>query len=79
MSQSNGYYPTTNFREAIFLRISGVIFVKTEYAPTGQATFFFKQPADLLLSAWGRGDDAGVRVILDGADFFRDEIKRRGR
>lgn len=79
MIGSNGYYHTSNFREAIYLRSAGVIFVRTDYLPSGQCEFYFKQPDDKILSAWAQGNDNGVRVILDAADFFRDEIKRAGR
>lgn len=80
-------YETANFREAVFLRVKGAIYVETKWVekPNNQgnlresAVFVFKIPSDDILSAWVRGDDGGVRAILEAADFFRDEIKRRNR
>ena len=75
----NEFYKTSDFQEAIFLRVSGVIFVTTEWPTPQQAFFVFKKPADTLLSEWATGKDKGVRIVLDAADFFRDEIRRRDR
>jgi len=76
---SNGTYKTTNFQEAIYLRKAGIIFIETQWSSPQQALFVFKQPPDAILSAWQSGDDGGVRAILSGADFFRDELRRRDR
>jgi hypothetical protein len=76
---SNGFYRTTDFREAIYLRKSGIIYVSTSWPTPQQAVFCFKKPSDEVLSAWQRGDDDGVRATLDAADFFRDELRRRDR
>lgn len=86
-TNSNGYYKTNNFREAVYLRSVGVLYIKTEWTiqpdikniPRDTALFVFKTPSDEVRSAWLRGEDNGVRAILDAADFFRDEIKRRDR
>ena len=79
MTTLDNLYKTTDFQEAIYLRQSGIIFVTTEWLTPNQATFVFKKPPDAILSAWQRGDDNGVRAILDAADFFRDELHRRNR
>jgi hypothetical protein len=76
---TNGEFPTTNFKEAIYLRICGVIFLRIEWPTPQQAVFIFKMPSDTVLSAWAKGEDNGVRVVLDAADFFRDELHRRDR
>ena len=76
---SNGFYRTSNFQEAIYLRIIGTPFVSTEWPTPQQAVFVFKKPPDIILSAWATGDDKGVRIILGAADFFRDELHRRER
>ena len=76
---NNGTYSTSDFKEAIFLRRSGIIFIRTDWPTPQQAFFVFKKPTDDVLSAWARGDDGGVRVILDAADFLRDELRRRDR
>lgn len=75
----NNIYQTINFREAVFLRKSGVIFLRTEWPTPQQAVFVFKTPPDNILSAWAKGDDDGLRATLDAADFFRDELHRRER
>ena len=72
-------YETTDFKEATYLRKCGVIFLKTEWPTPRQAVFVFKKPSDEILSDWAKGDDGGVRAILDAADFFRDELHRRDR
>ena len=79
MTTSDNYHRTTDFQEAIYLRQAGIIFVTTEWQNPRQATFVFKKPPDEILSAWQRGNDNGVRAILDAADFFRDELHRRNR
>jgi len=76
---TNETYPTTNFKEAIYLRISGIIFVRIEWPTPQQAVFVFKIPPDAILSAWAKGEDKGVRATLDAADFLRDELHRRDR
>ena len=76
---SNGFYRTSDFRESVYLRKTGVLYVRTEWPTPQQAVFVFKRPTDSVISAWQRGDDDGVRATLDAADFFRDEIKRRDR
>lgn len=76
---SNETYSTTNFQEAIFLRKSGIIFLRTEWPTPQQAVFIFKKPPDEILASWITGDDSGVRAILGAADFFRDELRRRER
>ena len=76
---ADNLYKTTDFQEAIYLRQCGIIFVTTEWFTTKQATFVFKKPPDDILAAWQRGNDNGVRAILDAADFFRDELHRRER
>ena len=75
----NEIYSTISFQEAIFLRKSGIIFLRLEWTSPQQALFIFKKPPDDVLSAWARGDDGGVRAILGAADFFRDELRRRER
>ena len=79
MDKPNGLYRTQDFKEAIYLYKSGVIFVSVEWVDSQRATFVFKQPSDELLSAWQRGDDAGVRPTLDAADFLRRQLNRRER
>jgi len=79
MTTRDKLYRTTDFQEAIYLRQVGIIFVTTEWLTSKQAIFVFKKPPDDILSAWQRGDDNGVRAILDAADFFRDELYRRNR
>jgi hypothetical protein len=76
MSESNGTYSTSDFREAVYLRKSGVIFLKIEW-PSKRALFVFKRPPDEILAAWARGEDGGVRAILDAADFCRSELHGR--
>ena len=84
---SNGFYKTNDFRQAVYLRKVGIIYIRTDWTTELDrnqrqrdiAHFVFKQPSDEILSAWASGDDVGVRAILDAADFFRDEIKRRDR
>ena len=72
-------YRTSDFQEAIYLRKSGVIFIKTEWPTPQRAVFVFKQPPDDLLTAWQTGADGGVRVVLDAADFFRSELRASNR
>ena len=79
MMTSDNLYKTSDFQEAIYLRQAGIIFVATEWRTPNQALFVFKKPPDDILSAWQKGDDNGVRAILDAADFFRDELHRRNR
>ena len=79
MVETNGTYKTADFQEAIYLRVSGVIYVGTEWPTPQQAFFVFKKPPDATLSAWATGQDKGVRIVLDAADFFRDELRRRDR
>lgn len=73
--QNNGLFSTSDFQQAIFLRYAGVIYVSTSWDGR-RAVFHFKKPPDDVLAAWQRGDDRGVRAILDAADFFRDELHR---
>jgi len=75
----NSTYQTTDFQEAIYLRKSGILFIKTEWPTPQQAVFVFKKPPDDILVAWQTGDDGGVRVVMDAADFFRSELRRRDR
>lgn len=75
----NEFYRTSDFQEAIYLRKSGIIFIKTEWATPQRAVFVFRQPSDDILSAWQTGNDSGVRVILDAADFFRGELRGSNR
>jgi hypothetical protein len=79
MVEQNGIYKTSDFQEAIYLRVSGIIFISTEWPTPQQAFFVFKKPPDTVLSAWATGADKGVRVVLDAADFFRDELRRRNK
>lgn len=72
-------YRTSDFQEAIYLRKSGVLFSRTEWLTPQQAVFVFKRPSDDVLINWQTGNDGGVRVVLDNADFFRDELRRRER
>lgn len=72
-------YKTSDFQEAIYLRISGVLFLTTEWPTPQRAFFVFKKPPDEILTAWQTGNDGGVRVILDAADFFRTELRGRNR
>ena len=74
---SNGNYRTSDFQEAIYLRKSGILYIATEWPTERQASFVFKKPPDETLAAWQRGDDGGVRAVLNAADFFRDELRRR--
>ena len=76
---STGNYRTSDFQEAIYLRKSGIIYITTEWPTERQAFFVFKQPTDEILAAWQRGDDGGVRAVMNAADFFRDELRRRDR
>jgi hypothetical protein len=76
---SNEIYRTTDFQEAIYLRKSGILFIKTEWTTPQQAVFVFKKPPDDVLVNWQTGEDGGVRVVMDAADFFRDELRRRDR
>jgi len=73
---SNGNYRTSDFQEAIYLRKAGVIYISTEWPTDRQAFFIFRRPPDEVLSAWQRGDDGGVRAVLNAADFFRDELRK---
>jgi hypothetical protein len=72
-------YSTQDFKEAIYLYKSGVIFVSIEWDDPQRASFVFKQPPDEILSSWQRGDDAGVRPILDAAEFLRRKLNQRNR
>lgn len=72
-------YKTSDFQEAIYLRKSGIIFLNTEWPTPQRAMFVFKRPSDEVLAAWQIGDDGGVRVILDAADFFRSELRGANR
>ena len=76
---NNETYSTISFQEAIFLRKSGILYLRTEWLTPQQAIFVFKKPPDEILAAWARGDDNGVRAVLGAADFFRDELRRRER
>ena len=76
---TNGEYPTTDFQEAIYLRKSGILFLRTEWPTPQQAIFVFKKPSDDILVNWQTGNDGGVRIVMDAADFFRDELRRRDR
>jgi hypothetical protein len=76
MTASNGTYETSDFAEAVFLRKAGAIYLRTAWPTPKRAFFVFKRPPDEVLSAWGRGDDAGVRAILDASDFFHGELRR---
>lgn len=71
-------FSTSDFKEAIFLRISGVIHLRTEFDGP-RAVFVFKAPADDIKAAWASGDDKNVRIVLNAADFFREEIFKRRR
>lgn len=73
---SDSHYRTSDFQEAIYLRKSGILFIKTEWPTPQQAVFVFKKPPDEILSAWQTGDDGGVRAVMNAADFFRDELRR---
>jgi len=79
MMEENGTYRTPDFQTAIYLRISGVIYIGIEWPTPQQAFFVFQKPPDTILSAWATGQDKGVRIVLDAADFFRDELRRRDR
>lgn len=79
MVTANGEYPTTDFKEAVYLRKSGVLFLRTEWLTPQQATFFFKMPSDDIKIAWQTGNDGGVQTILNAVDFFRDELNRSRR
>jgi hypothetical protein len=70
---------TTDFQEAIYLRKSGILFIRTEWPTPQQAVFIFRKPPDDILVNWQTGQDGGVRVVMDAADFFRDELHRRDR
>ena len=72
---TNGFYRTSDFEEAIFLRVSAVVFVRTEWPTPQRAVFVFKTPPDDILTAWATGNDKGVRIILDAAAFFRTELR----
>lgn len=72
-------YSTPDFQEAIYLRKAGVLFLRTEWPTPQQAIFVFKKPSDTVLINWQTGNDGGVRVVMDTADFFRDELRRRER
>ena len=78
MATSNEY-STTDFQEAIYLRKSGILYLRTEWPTPQQAFFVFKKPSDDILVNWQIGNDGGVRIIMDAADFFRDELRRRER
>lgn len=73
----NSTYPTVDFQEAIYLRMSGVLFIRTEWPTPQQAVFVFQKPNDELLINWQTGNDSGVRIVMDAADFFRTELRRR--
>lgn len=75
----NSTHRTTDFQEAIYLRKTGILFLRTEWPTAQQAVFVFNKPTDDVLIAWHTGNDGGVRVVMDAADFFRDELKRRDR
>jgi hypothetical protein len=75
MTTSNGFYRTSNFEEAIFLRNSGIIYVRTEWPTPQRAFFIFKQPPGEVLSAWASGDDRNVRITMLNAEFLRDELR----
>ena len=70
---------TSDFQEAIYLRKAGILFLRTEWPTPQQAFFVFKKPPDQVLIDWQTGNDGGVRVVMDAADFFRGELKRRER
>ncbi len=83
---NNGVFKTSDFRQAVYLYKSGVIYLRTDWQEVpgknglrDTAVFVFKKPSDEIISAWASGNDNGVRATLDAADFFRDEIKRRDR
>lgn len=76
---SNDTHKTSDFQEAIYLRKSGILFIKTEWPTPQQAVFVFRKPDDEILINWQMGNDGGVRVVMDNADFFRDELRRRDR
>ena len=76
---SNGDYKTSDFQEAIYLRKSGILFLRTEWPTPQQAFFVFEKPPTSIMRDWQTGNDGGVRIILDAADFFRDELRRRDR
>jgi len=68
-------YRTSDFQEAIFLRKSGIPYLRTEWVTTQRAVFIFRQPSEEVLSAWAKGDDGGVRIIADAMDFLRSELR----
>ena len=74
------FYRTSDFHEAIFLRVSGVQYLTTEWPPNErQAVFIFRQPPEGLIPAFAAGQDKNVRIVLDAAEFLRDELHRRDR
>ena len=79
MVATNGEHSTPDFKEAIYLRVSGVLFLRTEWPTPQQAFFVFKTPSDDIKINWQTGKDSSVRVVMDAADFFRDELNRNRR
>ena len=73
----NGNFGTSDFQQAIFLYVSGVIFVGIDWTDPQRATFRFKTPPDDILAAWQRGEDLGVRTILDARDLMRRKLGDR--
>ena len=68
---------TTEFLFAAFLRAKGILYIRTDWRTSNQATFVFNLPSDDLLIAWQKADDGvSARALYDSLNFFRDEMRR---
>ena len=70
-------FTTSDLQQAIFLYISGVIYLRLDNSNPQRTGFVFHQPADNVMAAWQRGEDKGVRVILDAREFLKRQLGDR--
>uniref|UniRef100_A0A6M3JK97 DUF5659 domain-containing protein n=1 Tax=viral metagenome TaxID=1070528 RepID=A0A6M3JK97_9ZZZZ len=76
--KSESIFHTTEFLFAAYLRAKGIIYLRTDWYSTRQATFVFKMPPENIVIAWQKADDeVSARALNDSLNFFRDELRRQ--